>query len=387
MKRFWIIQNIPSPYRLHIFNVMWEECKARGLDFHVHFMSDMSRGYDERPLSWRNPKMDFPYTYWRDYGIGQRHANPNILYHLWKERPEYLIAGDPFDTLTGMFAARVAHAHVDSTWCEGNTKTPGKMGFPLGWVKRFALKSYKYVAVPGSDAAKYIELHQQRTKSKMPIPVMLPNLVDETRFVPREKWGSEAIHEVRQRIGADENTRVAIIPARLKPVKGLVPFFNNLNAEMLQGWKIMIIGEGELKDELVALAAKRGISDNIVFVPFVSYAEMPRYYAASDLLILPSVYDPNPLSVVEALHSGLPIALTSEAGNVEEGVTDGKNGWVLPVKDPVRYPEVLRKVFAASLSELREKGEYSLANNADFWDSKAAIHALIETLVRADPYQ
>lgn len=370
MKKFWVVHNIPSPYRLHIFNALWKECMKRGLDFHVHFMSDMSRGYDERPVSWRNPKMDFPYTYWRDYGVGQRHVNPGLLWHLWKNTPDYLLAGSPFDTLTGMLAGRMTNG-VTCTWCEGNTKTPGKMGGLLGAVKRFALGGYKYVAVPGSDAAKYIALHQARTRKKIPQPVILPNLVDETRFTAKD-WGA-----------AHDDVRRAIIPARLKPVKGLMEFVGLLTPELLKGWKILIIGDGELKDPLQSLINGLGLSDNIEIKPFVAYDEMPKYYAASDLLILPSIYDPNPLSVVEALHTGLPLALTSEAGNVEEAVTPGKNGWVLPVKDKDSFAAVLGDVFATPVERLREMGEWSKAHNAQYWNTERAIKGFTDAMLAA----
>lgn len=368
MKKFWVVHNIPSPYRLHIFNALWAECKARGLDFHVHFMSDMSRGYDERPLSWRNPKMDFPYTYWKDYGIGQRHANPGLLWHLYRQQPEYLLAGSPFDTLTGMLAGRMTEG-VTCTWCEGNTKTPGKMGGVLGAIKRFALGGYRYVAVPGSDAAKYIALHQARTRKQMPEPVLLPNLVDETRFVAKD-WSA-----------AHDGVRRAIIPARLKPVKGLMEMVGLLTPAMLEGWQITIIGDGELKTPLQQLIEARGLADKIVIKPFVPYEEMPRYYAAADLLILPSMYDPNPLSVVEALHSGLAIALSSEAGNVDEAVTAGKNGWVLPVKDRNRFASVLGDVFATPKTQLGEMGKCSEALNSQFWNTDKAIKQYMDAII------
>ena len=370
MKKFWVVHNIPSPYRLHIFNALWKECKSRDLDFHVHFMSDMSRGYDERPKSWRNPKMDFPYTYWRDYGFGQRHVNPGLLWHLHRHQPEYLLAGSPFDTLTGMLAGWMTKG-VTCTWCEGNTKTPGKMGGVLGCVKRFALGGYKYVAVPGSDAAKYIAMHQQRTKSKMPMPVMLPNLVDEARFCKSDQPKKDA------------GVRKAIIPARLKPVKGLMEFVGLLTPEMLDGWQIAIIGDGELKEPLVKLISERGLSGNIEIKPFVPYEEMPRYYAESDLLVLPSIYDPNPLSVVEALHCGLPIALSSEAGNVDEAVTEGKNGWVLPVKDKKRFSAVLAEVFSTPLERLREMGRWSKSHNAQYWNTERAIKGFTDAMLAA----
>ena len=238
----------------------------------------------------------------------------------------------------------------------------------MGAIKRFALGGYKYVAVPGSDAAKYIALHQARTRKKMPQPVVLPNLVDETRFTAKD-W--RATHD---------GIRRAIIPARLKPVKGLMEFVGLLTPEMLRGWKILIIGDGELKEPLQNLINARGLVDNIEIKPFVAYEEMPRYYAESDLLILPSIYDPNPLSVVEALHCGLPIALTSEAGNVEEAVTEGRNGWVLPVKDKDVFREKLKTIFNVQIEELRGMGRAS-HENAKFWVTDCAIHAFVNKIV------
>ncbi len=367
MKRFWVVHNIPSPYRLHVFDALWRECRARRLDFHVHFMSDMSRGYAERPLSWRNPKMDFPHTYWRDYGLGQRHFNPGLLAHLRREQPEFLLAGSPFDTLTGMLAGRLTRG-VTCTWCEGNTKTPGRMGFPLGWVKRFALGGFDFVAVPGRDAVRYVALHQARTSRPMPRPILLPNLVDETRFTA----GDGA------RTGEG---RKAVIPARLVPVKGLMPFLALLTPEMLAGWQVAIVGDGPLKAAILGRIRERGLEPFVSVVPFVPYDEMPRAYREADVLILPSLYDPNPLSVVEALHSGLAIALSGEAGNVEEAVTPGRNGWVLPVRDEAAFRDALADVFATDKATLREMGARSKAENAAFWDTSRAVKSFMDALV------
>lgn len=371
MKKFWVVHNIPSPYRLHIFNAMWKTCKELGLDFHVHFMSDMSRGYEERPLSWRNPKMAFPYTYWKDYGRGQRHFNPGLLSHIYKEKPEYLLAGSPFDTLTGMLAGRCTPG-ISSTWCEGNTKTTGRMDGVLGAVKRFALRGYDYVAVPGSDAAAYIKLHQDRSRTLMPKTILLPNLVDESRF--------SADVMVKKR----DNIRRAIIPARLKPVKGLMEFVSLLSPGMLDGWEINIVGDGELRDDLEQLICKRGLAATVRITPFVSYEEMPRLYRESDLLILPSIYDPNPLSVVEALHCGLAIALSDRAGNVEEAVTEGVNGWKIPVGEKSEFADVLHDVFNTSKMRLAEMGAASLTGNSQFWNTEKCIRRFLLQLTSSD---
>lgn len=380
MKKFHVIQNIPSPYRLHLFAEIHRQLSAAGVQFHVHFMSDMSSGHDERPLSWRNPKIDFPHTYWRDYGFRHYHFNPGMILHLRKVRPDFLLVGSPFDTFTSIGAAWLCPAPVRCAWSEGNTKTPGVMTGFKGWLKRAVFSKYDYVGVPGSDAAKYIALHQSHTRRKMPMPVMLPNLIDETRFKPRAEWNSEEIESVRASLGVRKSERLALTPARLETEKGLLEYLSLMTPEMLNGWRIVIFGQGSLKEGLLRLASERGIADHLVIRDFVAYADMPKYYAAADVFVLPSRHDPNPLSVVEALHSGLPVAVSEMAGNVEEAVSDGQNGWVLPVKDTSRFEQVLKAVFSSSSKSLCEKGECSCRGNAHFWDTTRSVRKFLHDI-------
>ena len=379
VKRFEVIQNIPSPYRLHLFKEMWRQLGAMGVDFHVNFMSE---GHSERPDSWRNPQIEFPHSYWKDYGLKTHHFNPGMIAHVRKYAPDYLLVGSPFDTFTSIVVAWMCPAKVRCTWVEGQTKTPGEMHGLKGAFKRLVLSKYPLVGVPGSDGAEYFALHQALTKRKMPRPIMLPNLIDEKRFRVRSDWPTEDIAKMRKYCGADNShTKICIIPARLDAVKGLVEFVEMLSPEMISGWLIVIMGQGPLKNEIIAKAAERGVGENIKIFDYVPYAEMPKFYAAADLFLLPSMHDPNPLSVVEALHSGLPIALSDRAGNVEEAVTENRNGWRLPVLCADSYKAVLKSVFETSAETLRDMGRCSKQENAVFWDTEKSVANFLEEMM------
>lgn len=374
MKKFVAVMNIPSPYRLHLLGEMARQLRERGVEFHCHFMN---RGHKDRPTSWLNPKIDFPHTYWTNIGPDQHEFNPGLVARLMFSRPDWLLLGGVFDTFTNIALALLSPAKAKICWLEGNTKTPGRLDGALGRFKRALMGRCRFAAVPSSDAAKYIGLHQQRTKKPMPKPVYLPNLVDETKFQGLKVSEASEVSEVSG-VTKFRGVRVCIIPARLEPVKGLVPFFELLTPEMLKGWEIVLMGQGPLKSEIEAVIAKRGISAFVQIVDYVPYEEMPRHYAAADLLLLPSIYDPNPLSVIEALHSGLAVAVSDQAGNVEEGVAEGRNGWVLPVKDEAAFEAKIREVFATPIARLREMGRVSKAENARFWDTKAAIGRFLD---------
>lgn len=380
MKSFHVIQNIPSPYRLHLFNEMWKQLQELGIEFHVHFMSDMSRGHDERPLSWRNPKIDFPHTYWRDYGFKHHHYNPGMLHYLKRVKPTYLLIGSTFDTFTGLLASQGFKSSVKCAWSEGNTKTTGKMNGILGWIKRKAFSGCRYIGVPGSDAAKYVALHQSLTEKKMPTPVYLPNLIDETRFKPRSEFNVAEVNNLQDQLGV-HNKKLCVIPARLEWYKGLKEFFYALvNVPYLVDWKIIVMGQGSLNEEIKGLIRELKLDSVVSIINYVPYDEMPLYYAVSDLFLLPSLMDRNPLTVVEALHSGLPIALSCMAGNVEEGVTHGCNGWVLPIKDEYLYKETLKTIFSTDVETLRKMGQVSLDKNARFWNTKSVVQNFLSKI-------
>lgn len=359
--------NIPSPYRLHLLGELSRQLEKRGVLFHCHFMS---KGHKGRPDSWLNPKIDFPHSYWRNWGIDQHELNPGLMLKMLFTRPDWMICGSSFDTFTGIFVQLFGRAKTKLCWLEGNTKTPGKLDGFLGWFKRLVIGKCKYAAVPGQDAARYVGLHQARTKRTMPTPVFLPNLVDERRF---SRNGSLS-HD-----GGED--RVCIIPARLEPVKGLVPFFELLTPTMLSGWKIRVIGQGSLKDEVLASLARKGIGDFVDLVDYVPYEEMPREYAKADLMLLPSLSDLNPLSVIEALHSGLAVAVTSQAGNVEEAVSDGQNGWVLPVLDRDAFEKKLSEVFATPKDKLSAMGKISKDVKSRFWNTQESIARFLDKVL------
>ena len=378
MKRFISVMNIPSPYRLPLFEELNRQLEKRGIQYHVDFMA---RGHKERPKSWLNPKINVSYKYWLDIGFGQHHFNPGLVLKLICNPPDYLDLGSPYDTFTCILLALFCKAKVKIMALEGNTKTPGKLDGFVGWFKRLIMKRATFLPVPGSDGRKFIALHQKRTHKQLGSSPYIPNIIDESKFHPRSFWPTERITSVRAGLGVGDDKRLCIIPARLVEVKGLVPFVKTLNSEWLSDWRVVIVGEGPLKQAILNEISCKGLDGFVAVKDYVSYEDMPVYYAAADLLLLPSIYDPNPLSVVEALFTALPVALTNMAGNVEEGVSEGRNGWILPVLDSVAYKAKLQEVFSTPAERLREMGECSLAENSKFWHAKDAIHKYLDEVV------
>ena len=72
----------------------------------------------------------------------------------------------------------------------------------------------------------------------------------------------------------------------------------------------MILGKGEEQQDITELADRLGISKNVVYRPeFVSEEERILHYAASDLCVFPSVYEPFGIVSLEAMSMEKPVVV------------------------------------------------------------------------------
>jgi UDP-glucose:(heptosyl)LPS alpha-1,3-glucosyltransferase len=93
--------------------------------------------------------------------------------------------------------------------------------------------------------------------------------------------------------------------------------------------KLMVVGRGNIK-RYRKLAAEFSVLDRTVFVGPIKNVE--AYYAAADIFVFPSIYDPCANVTLEAMASGLPV-ITSESNGASDVINHGKNGYILDSAD------------------------------------------------------
>ncbi|MCG2825113.1 MAG: glycosyltransferase family 4 protein, partial [Thermoplasmatales archaeon] len=155
-------------------------------------------------------------------------------------------------------------------------------------------------------------------------PAVIPSAVDINEFNP--EVDCRAVREKH-----NLNGNVVLFVGRLVEHKGLeylIRSAKNVDA------KYLIVGEGELRDKLGNLVKKLGVKDKIIFTGKVSNAELPKYYAASDVFVLPSVarLEAFGLVIAEAMSSGKPV-IVSDIPGVREVITDNVEGVLVPPMD------------------------------------------------------
>lgn len=94
----------------------------------------------------------------------------------------------------------------------------------------------------------------------------------------------------------------------------------------------LALGEGSLKPRVTERVEAAGLRGRVHFAGSVGYETLPSYFRAADLYVSASLVDGSSVSLMEALASGLPAAVSDIPGN-REWVSQGENGWLFPVRD------------------------------------------------------
>jgi glycosyltransferase involved in cell wall biosynthesis len=75
-------------------------------------------------------------------------------------------------------------------------------------------------------------------------------------------------------------------------------------------WKLLLVGQGTMENQLRAQAMQLDLSERVRFAGYVPYPELPPLYRTADVFVLLSEYEGFPKVVLEALACGVPVVTT-----------------------------------------------------------------------------
>lgn len=108
--------------------------------------------------------------------------------------------------------------------------------------------------------------------------------------------------------------------------------------------RLRIVGFGPDENrELARLAGELGVSDAIVWEGRKRSDELPPFYRASQVLLVPSSYEGLPMVILEAMQCGLPCVATRVSGHPEV-IDDGVNGLLVPLDEPDRMADAALRI-------------------------------------------
>jgi len=159
--------------------------------------------------------------------------------------------------------------------------------------------------------------------------LVVPNVVDTHAFAFRES---------------------SAIPQRLIALRALEPLYAVENSLRAYGilrpdypqLRLDLYGSGPEEQSLRALARELRLED-VYFHGTIEHARMPEVFAPGGIVVNSSRVDNQPLFVLEAFASGLPVVSTA-AGGIPWMIRDGENGLLAPVDDPPALAKQVRRL-------------------------------------------
>lgn len=178
------------------------------------------------------------------------------------------------------------------------------------------------------------------SKVKLPAKkvIQINNCIDSNRFFPA--GNNEGI---RKELGYAVDDVIIIIVARLAPVKNhrfLINTFKELSKKYPNA-KLMIVGDGPLRNELEDLTAELQLGDKVNFMG--DRNDVPKLLQAADFATLSSLSEGISLTILEAMSTGLPVVATAVGGNPSI-ITDGEDGYLADSGDLEAYSNCLEKL-------------------------------------------
>lgn len=175
--------------------------------------------------------------------------------------------------------------------------------------------------------------------------VVIHNGIDRERFEGSDDGG------LRSELGIGSDEVVIGFIGRLEEQKG-VTYLLHAVAEMKEYpgmLKIVIVGEGTLKQRLQDEAARLGLS-NVLFLGY--RRNTPRLLRMFDVFVLPSLFEGLPVVLIEAMAAGCAVVAT-RIGGVEEVVAHGVNGLLVEAGNSTSLASALRELIVSPVQRKR----------------------------------
>lgn len=366
-----VVTNIPTPYRIAFFNVLHAQLIKIGGSLKVLYCSE-----NEPDRHWEINLKEQQFEYEILNGFHQNikglylHFNPSVLQKTKEFQPNYILYAGSWNMPTVMYSllfnSFFKKKYKMVFWSEGHDGSMLHNQGIVPKVRKFIQNKFDAFAVPNQRSKTY--LFELLGLKKKPI-VILPNTVDGNFFTKPITWSLENSNTIKSEFNISFDSKIIIQVSQIEDRKGvneIVEFWKKLSNK--ENYHLVLVGEGSLKEVLIQEAKSDA---TIHFLGNQTKEKVRELLFTSDIFLLLTKNDPNPLTLIEASYAKLPILTTKFAGNCNEIVV-GDNGVIMN--------EINFDTFEKAFQECKEQainaqGEISFLNvNENFDISNVAIH-------------
>ncbi|HAX76768.1 MAG TPA: glycoside hydrolase [Cyanobacteria bacterium UBA11372] len=207
------------------------------------------------------------------------------------------------------------------------------------------------------------------------------------------RYGSIKRQEARAKLGINPDAKVVLYVGRFDYRKGIETLVRAVNLSQLRSNIQLIIGGGSRpnqsdgieRDRIERIVDELGMREFTTFPGRISQQELPYYYGAADVCVVPSHYEPFGLVAIEAMASGIPV-VASDVGGLQFTVVPKETGLLCPPQDEVAFAGAIDSIL--SIPEWRlEMGQNARARVEKMfsWDGVATQLSELYTQLLKQP--
>ncbi len=349
--KVWFIQNVLAPYRVSLFHHIAD---APGIDFKLILLSKGMKNLDH----WQHDYGSLPFKCEHVTGVSfhtnydnQISLSPRLSVRLWREKPDVVVvAGFSLATIqTLLNKILIGTRYLIAAEATSYTEQ-GRSSALRRWLRRKLAVHADGLVHAGADSKQYLEkLVGPNHKADY---YCSHNAVENTDFAQR-------VDEFRENAAAFEAFR-GRFPQRnvifvgqfieRKGIHHLIDAYERITKSGDEPIGLIMIGKGPLESFLHEQKRRRQLH-RLHVEGFVPREELYKYFAIADAIAIPSLLDPNPLIVLEALAAGVPSLVSYRCGNARDFITDGTNGFIVDPEDTDDFAGKMTSILSANADQ------------------------------------
>lgn len=170
-----------------------------------------------------------------------------------------------------------------------------------------------------------------------------------------KSFGSIERQVAREKLGIKPETKVIIYAGRFDARKGIETLVRSLAREEVSQFKdlqLYIVGgsrpgqsDGIERDRIEEIIKELGLQNKTKFTGRLEHDVLRTYYAAADVCVVPSHYEPFGLVAIEAMACGTPV-VASDVGGLQFTVAHEETGLLAPPQDEVAFAKAIGQILA-----------------------------------------
>jgi glycosyltransferase involved in cell wall biosynthesis len=368
-ERVLLFHNVPSPYRLPVFEQLATEC-----DLEVVFL----RGNEDyRKWDTDLNKFDFNYKFLPNVNFGPFVVNYTLLFELLHGKYDTYVIGDTkhglLTTLIAVLFGKLTGVNIVlwSGWLSTDFSTRVKAKGPIRGsatkVYRMVRDSLQKVLYPLADG--FLSYSSLTTQYLVKRGADTDSIVEGGQVMPAENLPSST--------DAAEPENIVLSLGYLQRRKGIDILLDAWEFVDIGDWNLVIAGSGSYEDQIRARAKE---DDTVKFEGYVQGTEKANLYRSARVFVLPTLHDPWGLVINEAVYYDTPVITTQFAG-ASDFVEDSRCGVVVRGDDPEALADALEMMMMND-EEHRTEYRQQASSSTGLTEISESVDAILEAIER-----